>query len=151
MTEPDETEHAEVLTLAERTPAFVLVLDDDPAAAQSIARVLKMLRRPTVVATTAAEAFELLRTRTISAIVSDERMPLIRGSKLLEVIARRHPEVRRILMTGHVDRAAVATAVNDAKVSAILFKPFSPKELEQALDPTRPPVANSAPEEEAVR
>lgn len=140
MTEPDDNEQAEV----------VLVLDDDLAAAQGIARVLKMLRRPSVVATTAAEAFELLRTHTISAIVSDERMPLMRGSKLLEVLAKRHPEVRRILMTGHIDRAAVTTAVNDAKVSAILFKPFSPKELEQALDAPQLPAANNPPKE-AIR
>lgn len=150
MTDPEDEERAEVLSLAGRTPAVVLVLDDDPVAAQGIARVLRMLRRPTAVATTAAEAFEVLRTRTVSAIVSDERMPLMRGSKLLEVIAKRHPEVRRILMTGHIDRDAVTTAVNDAKVSAILFKPFSPRELEQALDAPDTVAANTSPKE-AVR
>ncbi|GAA3334795.1 response regulator [Amorphoplanes nipponensis] len=53
-----------------------------------------------------AEALELLAREPHDVVVSDMRMPGMDGAELLTAVSRRHPEVARVVLSGHIEPAA---------------------------------------------
>ena len=62
-------------------------------------------------------------------VVCDCLMPGVRGDRFLVDLRARHPEIPSILLTGHADPEAIQCAVSEARVAAVLHKPWQAVEL----------------------
>jgi CheY-like chemotaxis protein len=112
----------------------VLVVDDDPDQRILVGEVLDELGCNVELAPDAGVALAILEDpeHGIDLVISDERMPGMSGVELAAELARRHPQVRAILLTGYegvdVDRAL------DARARNVLRKPVSIVDLQRVLD-----------------
>lgn len=123
------------MTLREQ-PLAVLVVDDEPRILEALeAQLGRTFEVHT--ATSAARAMEILVTYgPFAAVVSDLKMPGGDGVEFLVQVRRRAPTTARILLTGSLDAAAAATAVNDAGVHRLLLKPCRFGEVGAAIEAT---------------
>jgi DNA-binding response OmpR family regulator len=119
------------------SPVRVLVVDDEPNIAASLAELLSRTDGYDVtIASGGREAMSILEqesadpTRTIDLVLLDVRMPLMSGPEVLARL-RSHPDLRftRVIML-------TAAAGNDEKVEALssgaddyITKPYNPLEL----------------------
>lgn len=101
----------------------LLVVDDEPAIAESIVRLLST-RLPLPVEVFCAyrgqKALEILAANRIDLMVSDIRIPDINGLELLKQVNRRWPECRTIFLTGYPDFAYAYEAFRQHAVGYIL-------------------------------
>jgi signal transduction histidine kinase len=70
------------------------------------------------------EALELLEQRAFPVVVADQRMPQMSGSQLFEIMRRRHPHTKRIMLTGYADSEAMLSAINQGQVYNFIKKPW---------------------------
>ncbi len=94
-------------------PITVLVVDNDPRAAELVAEMLERERDALVVesATSGPEALERLESRPVDCIVSDYEMPELSGLELLERVRERDPELPFILFTGKGSEELASEAI----------------------------------------
>ncbi|MFY0665233.1 MAG: response regulator [Natronospirillum sp.] len=109
--------------------AGVLVVDDDAATVRAIMRLLHSQPYASYSASEGAAALSLLEQENIGVILSDQRMPGLSGNDLLRVARSRHPLVTRIILSGYQEAEAAISAVNEAHVYKILFKPWDDDDL----------------------
>ncbi|HYN95841.1 MAG TPA: HDOD domain-containing protein [Pilimelia sp.] len=90
------------------TTARVLFVDDEPRILDGIRRSLRGKRREwdMAFAPGGEDALELLAGSAFDVVVSDMRMPGIDGAELLTRVSERHPEVARVVLSGHTEPAA---------------------------------------------
>ena len=79
------------------------------------------------------EALKILEEKDIQVIVSDQRMPEMTGIELLEIVAEKHPDIRRYLLTAFTDAETVIEAVNVGRVHGYIKKPFQPNEVRATI------------------
>jgi signal transduction histidine kinase len=77
-----------------------------------------------VTATSGAEALELLEGRSFPVVIADQRMPTMSGSELFEIVRRRYPHIKRIMLTGYADPKAMLSAINQGQVYYFIKKPW---------------------------
>jgi len=92
----------------------------------------------------ASEAWEVLEELTaervlVVVVVSDWLMPGQRGDEFLAAVHARFPNIGCILLTGHADASAIRRAREDANVTEVILKPWSPEELRRAIESALPP------------
>ena len=112
----------------------MLFVDDEPSVLEGLGRLLR--RTPDLVIHTASsgtDALALLARQPIDVIISDKRMPGMDGEDLLDEVQRRHPAVRRFLLSGSILHG------RDIGPHGLLIKPCSPKALLAAINPTAGP------------
>ncbi|WP_025764563.1 hybrid sensor histidine kinase/response regulator [Dyadobacter tibetensis] len=80
-----------------------------------------------------AEAQELLENHVFHVVLADQRMPVMTGVQFFEKIRDKHPEVIRILITGHTDISAAIDAINKGEVFRFIDKPWDYKYVENAI------------------
>jgi signal transduction histidine kinase len=85
-------------------------------------------------ATSAAEALQLLEWETIHLVITDQKMPVMDGVTFLREVARRYPDVPRLILTGYSDLETVVMAVNECGIYRYLTKPWQEEELKQTLE-----------------
>lgn len=56
-------------------------------------------------------------------------MPKMNGVELLRTVKTKHPEIMRIMLTGHADTEAVMGAIKDGAVYKIILKPWNDDDL----------------------
>ena len=78
----------------------VLVVDDDPFVATSVARMLERDGHEAVVAHDVREARRRLHRDHVNVLVCDVRLPGESGLSLAQEIARDHPAVGLVMMSG---------------------------------------------------
>jgi HD-like signal output (HDOD) protein len=78
------------------------------------------------------EALEVLASEPVDVVVSDMRMPQMDGAALLKAVQERHPEVVRIVLSGHADLEASLRAVPVAH--QFLTKPCEPGLIENVVE-----------------
>src|SRR4051794_30165979 len=106
----------------------ILLVDDEAAILDGLRRQLR--RKFTVhTATSGTEALRLLESEPVTVVVSDMRMPEMDGATFLAQVRRRHPDIVRILLTGHADAESAIAAVNEGQISRFLTKPCPPEVL----------------------
>ena len=66
-------------------------------------------------------------------VISDWLMPGTKGDEFLLTVRRQYPMARTILITGHADDAAIDRVLKEGIVSAVLRKPWSSRDLMQAV------------------
>jgi two-component system, NtrC family, response regulator HydG len=106
----------------------VLVVDDNPEMARTIADGLAERGYDAVAVASGQEAIERLGSEHIDAVVTDLRMPRIDGLEVLAASRRLEPERPVIVMTAY---SAIDTAVDSIRQGAYhyLTKPFKQDEL----------------------
>ena len=91
------------------------------------------------VAESAEEALELLddlaeRGHTLLVIVSDWLMPGMKGDEFLIEAHKRFPSVVKIMLSGHVETAAVDRARREAGLHDFLAKPWNAEALVESIN-----------------
>jgi CheY-like chemotaxis protein len=114
-------------------PLRVLAVDDEPAMARAVVRMLRPAGHLVSVAGSGEEALERLATQTFDVVVSDMGMGAgMNGWDLAAAVKSRWPSVRFLLATGW-GAAIDPIEAREKGVEAILAKPYRPVDLEQAL------------------
>jgi CheY-like chemotaxis protein/HD-like signal output (HDOD) protein len=94
--------------------ARALFVDDEPRILDGLRRSLRGKRGEWEMefVSEGAEALELLAHTPYDVVVSDMRMPGMDGAELLTNVSRRHPQVARVVLSGHIEpEAAIQVAV----------------------------------------
>ncbi len=77
-----------------------------------------------VTVTSGAEALELLEHRSFPVVIADQRMPKMSGAELFEIMRRKYPHTKRIMLTGYADPKAMLSAINQGQVFYFIKKPW---------------------------
>jgi DNA-binding response OmpR family regulator len=112
----------------------ILVVDDEPTVCRSVTKVLERKGYQVAEALSVSVALDVLEQGdTYDLIILDLMMPQTGGVELLKIARERWPETPVLIITGY---ASIASAVETTKLGAVgyLPKPFTPEELEQAVD-----------------
>ncbi|MGB9624214.1 MAG: response regulator, partial [Phycisphaerae bacterium] len=107
----------------------VLLVDDEPNVLAGLTRVLHKEAYTILTAHTAEEAARVLETRPVDLIVSDESMPGMSGTEFLARVAAEHPNIVRIVLTGHPTLSTALRALNEGKVYHFFTKPCNEIDL----------------------
>jgi two-component system NtrC family sensor kinase len=124
---PAPTDETEVRPHEDARPrgGKILVVDDEPAVADTLADLLSADGHQVDRANSGARALELIEETEYDLILSDIRMPDVTGRDLYREVLRRHPGVaeRLAFMTGDVLSAGTREFLDQAGVTS-LGKPF---------------------------
>lgn len=105
----------------------VLLVDDSMAFLETLGEMFETLSDKTWEihrAATADQALAILQQHQIELAVLDINMPMLDGVQLLTVIQRRHPDVKKVIVTAHATDTYRATCLaNGAEL--FLEKPIS--------------------------
>jgi two-component system, response regulator RegA len=110
----------------------LLIVDDDKAFLQRLARAMEKRGYVTETAESVAEARQKVEAANPSFAVVDMRLEDGNGLDVIEMIRARRPEARAIILTGYGN---IATAVTAVKLGAVdyLSKPADADEIHAAL------------------
>jgi two-component system, cell cycle sensor histidine kinase and response regulator CckA len=112
----------------------VLVVEDETALRQSIGRLLQKEGFQVVEAPNGATALEILdhdAGKAISLVLTDLRMPVMDGRQLASALARRHPSLPIIFMSGFTAQLMDLRLVSPQL--SFLAKPFKDQDLLAAI------------------
>jgi two-component system response regulator HydG len=111
----------------------VLVIDDEPLHAESVAESLERVGYESVVATSGKEGARRIEQDDFDVIVTDLKMADLDGLAILRKAREESPDAEVIMITGHGD---VKTAVEAIKQGAAnyLTKPVDLAELRAIVD-----------------
>src|SRR6266446_1602008 len=104
----------------------VLAVDDDKAALEWIATVLK--KYEVLTTTNGADALDIVRSRRVDCVLLDLLMPGINGLQVLTQIKAVDPGLDVILVSGVVQPQAVSTAMKRGAFEYVV-KPFAREDL----------------------
>lgn len=110
----------------------VLVVDDDAAFRNTIARDLADQGFAVSIAQNASEAVDALTSQPVDVLLTDLRMPGADGIDLLDRVRTLAPRTRAILMSGFASARDYQRALECGAVR-VLCKPFTSAELLQAI------------------
>ncbi len=117
----------------EPNPRTVLVVDDEENLLSALQRTLRRENYTVLTASEPAEAFTVLRQRNVDVVVSDHLMPNMSGLDFLKEVRALHPDVVRIMLTGHAEVSTAMEAINEGEIFRFLTKPWQDAELKVAL------------------
>ena len=106
---------------------LILVVDDEPSIRRFAMRALLEEGFDVCEAGDGERALQIVDAGGVSVLVSDVVMPRLNGVQLMERLARSHPQLPVVLMSGYA--APELTAMGIAAPCALLTKPFSPERL----------------------
>ncbi len=114
----------------------VLFVDDDPNVIRGLKRMLHQLRKKWSLyfAESGEEALRILDKNKIDVIVSDMRMPKMDGAELLSKVKEIHPEVVRIILSGHSDKEMALNSTIAAH--QFLAKPCDSEKIKSTIQKT---------------
>jgi signal transduction histidine kinase len=99
-------------------------------------------------ANSGAKALDLLDRQAFPVVIADQRMPGMTGAELFEIMRRKHPHTRRVMLTGYADSKAMLDAINQGQVYYFLKKPWERHDvfsvLSRAIEAYDLAVANMA-------
>ena len=83
-------------------------------------------------ASSADQALEILKTRAFDLVVVDVNMPVLDGEQLLRILARRYPDLKKAVITGHATEQRRSTCLaNGAEL--FIEKPRSAEGLKSVF------------------
>ena len=115
-------------------PARILVVDDEPAIREFLARILRRMGHEPVLAGDGAAALAIVREDPPDAILCDHRMGAMSGAAFNDAVAKVAPALagRFAFMTGDVTNPELR-AVADARGIPLLAKPFDVESVERTV------------------
>lgn len=105
--------------------AHILVVDDEAAAAQALARHLRELGYRVSIAGTGLEAWSLFSEDPADVVITDLRMPAGNGEQLVERLRDYDPLLPIIIVTGHLGATERVSANLEDDRCAVLKKPVA--------------------------
>jgi HD-like signal output (HDOD) protein len=111
--------------------ARVLVVDDDPRVLGDLRRALAERTWEIVTARDAETALDVLDGSPVDLVIADMHLDAMTGATFLGAVQQRHPDVARIIMSGHADPKEVLRAVPFAH--QFLSKPVDADRLHWTL------------------
>lgn len=120
----------------DRQRASVLFVDDDLEVLDAFEALLEDEPFDVYTAASEREALAWLETKDIDLIIADEEMPGTLGHELLQLVRDSHPDVGRLLLSGHTPSRAVVNALHNGAVHHLLVKPVAPESIRRALEQT---------------
>jgi len=111
-----------------------MFVDDEPMVLKGLQRTLRKMRGEweMVFADSGRQALDILASEPFDVIVSDLKMPEMDGEQLLTEVKSKHPQVVRIILSGHVEQETTFKSVQLAHQS--LAKPCEADMLKQTLN-----------------
>lgn len=124
-----------VLNFAKDEKHTILIVDDEINNLQLLKRTFRG-QYNILTASNGQEALEIVKEQgnNISLIVSDQKMPVMEGTEFLKKVREIHPQIIKILLTGHVDTEILVSAINDCDLFQYILKPFEPEELKISVE-----------------
>ena len=115
-------------------PARILVVDDEPAIREFLARILRRIGHEPVLAGDGAAALAIVRDDPPDAILCDHRMGAMSGAAFNDAVAKVAPALagRFAFMTGDVTNPELR-AVAEARGIPLLAKPFDIESVERTV------------------
>ena len=112
----------------------ILFVDDEPMVLKGLQRTLRKMRSEwdMVFTESGKQALDILASAPFDVVVSDLRMPEMDGAQLLAVVKNKHPQVVRIILSGHVEQETTFKSLQLAHQS--LSKPCDVDILKQTLN-----------------
>jgi CheY-like chemotaxis protein len=112
----------------------LLIVDDDPEIALTLAEILETDGHVIDVAENGAEALERLAEQPYDLVISDLRMPELDGPGLYRELGARFPEMldRIFFVTGDTLGSGVRDFLDEAGVP-VIEKPFEPADVRHAM------------------
>jgi CheY-like chemotaxis protein len=111
----------------------ILVVDDEPVVRELTVEILRRSGYAPQGVPTARHALALLDEEQFDLVVSDVMMPEMTGVEFLYELRLRRPGLPVILMTGGSKEPEHTTEAIALGATALLFKPFSHAELQEAV------------------
>ena len=113
-------------------PPTLLLVDDEPRILAALRRSLRREGYEILTAESVPEALTLLAEHSVDLIVSDHKMPGHNGLEFLDEVARRHPGIPRIVLTGWPEEIP-AQELARLGIGALLPKPWDDGVLKQEI------------------
>ncbi len=107
----------------------ILVVEDDPAARESITLLLRIDRHVVTEAKDGSEALALVNQQPFDLVILDYVMPGMKGWEVALNIKVKAPALPILMITAYVEMLSGA----DKPVDAVLGKPFAVDELRSAV------------------
>ena len=110
------------------------MVDDEERVCQSVQKILSRKGYEVESALCASTALDQLKQgRTFDLIITDLMMPQVGGVELVKIVKDSWPTTRVLMITGY---ASIASAVEATRLGAVDYipKPFTPEELEEAVE-----------------
>lgn len=107
----------------------ILIVDDEKSICSALKRTFHKQPFRIFSANSGKEALSVIEQNQIDVIVSDQRMPGMKGTELLSIVKQSHPDIGRIILSGHSDVSDLAAAINEASINQFLQKPWNDEHL----------------------
>jgi CheY-like chemotaxis protein len=116
--------------MLDRPQPLVLVVDDEPGVAKTLASTLEQSGYVTAVAYTGKDAVELASRVTATLAIVDVNLPDVDGIKVAAEICRRLPACKILLITGDLNSAPLLEWLKTGERRfQFMAKPFEPPDL----------------------
>jgi CheY-like chemotaxis protein len=112
----------------EDSPTRLLLVDDEPDVLSTLGEILQEYGYAVVSTWGGEEAVEIASLYDPNVVVTDFRLPGIDGVTMVRRLRERRPNMRAILVSGHISGQARKRA-NQEQIQRILEKPLSVPEL----------------------
>jgi len=96
----------------------ILVADDEADIRTSLKRILEYEGMETIEAASGPEALQKVQDNDPHAVLLDIKMPIMDGMEVLAELAKTHPDLPVVMISGH---GTIATAVEATKLGAFFF------------------------------
>ena len=108
------------------------VIDDDECVRESLAGLAESVGYETAVFASAEEFLQSVARDSLACLILDVRLPGMSGVELYKQLVQSLQAIPTIFITAHAD-AEMKTWVSKPGVIALLYKPFQPEVLLQAV------------------
>ena len=128
----------------------IMVVDDEATVCRSVEKILSRRGCQVAHALCVSDALDSMEGGAqFDLVIADLMMPHVGGMELLKIVQERWPKTPVLIITGY---ASIASAVEATRHGAVgyLPKPFTPDELEQAVEKVLSASAETAQSEEAA-
>lgn len=109
-------------------PRRVLFVDDDVRFLKTVQELMSALsegRWEVLTAESASRAFALMHERDVDLVVIDVQMSVMDGIQMLSLLNRGHPNVQKVVLTGHASEKYRAACLSNG-AELFLEKPINP-------------------------
>ena len=112
----------------QRSRSRLLIVDDVEAMRLTLTTCLQLSGYQVHSASSGGEALELLRSQPFDLLLTDQSMPGLSGLELTDAVARMHPDMPIVVLTGHTDVELAKDSLRRG-ASDFVTKPVNAREL----------------------